>query len=186
MFRPFRQRRAMRRMGQAMQGAFLESLNEANQLMAGGQYQQAAQHYLRLAQTAEQTGHPRQAANLHAQAARAEAFSHNGPAALTQGRLALSAFGQLGMLPRQASFLANFTNLLHKQGLDAEAESLQKEFGGPAPQGQANAQAPAAGQHGRLPPTCPQCGAPARSDEVDWIDAASAECAYCGAVIQTD
>jgi hypothetical protein len=39
---------------------------------------------------------------------------------------------------------------------------------------------------GRLPAHCPDCGAPARSDAVEWIDATSAECAYCGGIIKTE
>lgn len=35
----------------------------------------------------------------------------------------------------------------------------------------------------RLPADCPRCGAPVRSDEVEWIDDTSVECAYCGGVI---
>ena len=40
-------------------------------------------------------------------------------------------------------------------------------------------------QRGTLPPNCPSCNAPARADEVDWIDVNSAECVYCGSVIHT-
>lgn len=36
----------------------------------------------------------------------------------------------------------------------------------------------------RLPAACPLCGAPVCSDEVEWIDEFSAECAFCGAVVQ--
>ncbi len=32
----------------------------------------------------------------------------------------------------------------------------------------------------RLPNTCPQCGGPVRKNDVKWIGAQSAACAYCG------
>jgi hypothetical protein len=37
----------------------------------------------------------------------------------------------------------------------------------------------------RLPADCPRCGAPVRSDEVEWIDVGSIVCSYCGGVILT-
>ena len=37
----------------------------------------------------------------------------------------------------------------------------------------------------RLPAECPNCAGPVRSDEVEWIDAVSAACTYCGSVLHT-
>jgi hypothetical protein len=45
-------------------------------------------------------------------------------------------------------------------------------------------EAPAAAPRRALPAKCPHCAGAVRSDEVDWIDDASAECLYCGGVIQ--
>lgn len=61
------------------------------------------------------------------------------------------------------------------------AQTLDREFGGV----EALAPALAVGR-GRLPGRCPQCGAPLRSDQVEWVDAQSAECPYCGGVVGTD
>ncbi len=178
--------RRMERFAAAMPGPFLQNLTRANQLMAAGQYQPAGQLYAQLAEDAQSSGHPRKAANLHAQAAHAAALQHSSLALLAQGRTALHAFQQLGMQPRFAGFLASLTTLLRAQGMSAEADTLQHEFGGaqPAP-AQPAVQAPAP-QRLRLPPACSQCGAPVRRDEVEWIDEQSAECGYCGAVIQAD
>jgi hypothetical protein len=40
--------------------------------------------------------------------------------------------------------------------------------------------APPARRLDLLPDACPACGAKVRSGEVRWVDAQSAECAYCG------
>ena len=37
-----------------------------------------------------------------------------------------------------------------------------------------------------LPTLCPACSAPLRSDEVEWIDAQSAACAYCGSRVRAE
>ena len=40
-------------------------------------------------------------------------------------------------------------------------------------------------KRGTLPPTCPSCGGTLRSDEVEWIDDATAECSWCGIPLKT-
>jgi hypothetical protein len=66
---------------------------------------------------------------------------------------------------------------LRRSGHTAEAEAFaQKYAGGAAP-------APAK-PSGQLPPSCPQCGGRVRPDEVEWIDASTALCDYCGSVLQ--
>jgi hypothetical protein len=40
-----------------------------------------------------------------------------------------------------------------------------------------------AGKPAQLPPQCPKCGGNIRRDEVEWIDATSAACDYCGSVV---
>lgn len=39
---------------------------------------------------------------------------------------------------------------------------------------------------GVLPTTCPSCGGSLHSDEVEWIDHATAECSYCGAAVRAE
>ena len=190
MFGNGRQRRMLRRAARfaAVPAPFLQDLSRANQLMAVGGYQQAAELFAQLALQADKTGHPRKSANLYALAAQAAAEQPNREQALAYGRAALNGFTHMGMLPRSAGFLAQISLLLRKKGLEAEANLLQLEFGGqPLKTGLAPAvtEQPAQPRKAlRLPPACPQCGAPARSDEVEWIDEQSAECAYCGGVIQ--
>jgi hypothetical protein len=95
-------------------------------------------------------------------------------------------FLQFQMLERAPRFYANIERKLRARNMPDAANSLQTEFGkqiGSLPQPPAQPQAP--GQQ-RLPSTCSQCGAPVRGDEIEWINQYSAECIYCGSIIQTE
>ena len=167
-----------------LNGPLLRALAQANQMLANGQTHDAANALAQVAGQMEQLNHPRRAANVHAQAAHAYADSRDEANALSHAQAALNLFLQFGMLRRASGFYANIVKKLRANGMNSAAETLMREF-----DGKAKAQgAPDAGARprGRLPGKCPGCGAPVRSDEVDWIDRQSAECAYCGSVIQTE
>ena len=181
-------RRPMRPLRRAMMQAnpaLAQAVMRANQLMANGKPGEAAQIFERLAQEAEQRGLQKPAANAHAQAAHAYAMAKNEKAAMTQARAALTKFIELGMAQRAPQFFANITQQMRDNGMASSADALQKEFGDQVKSFSAQASIGSA-QRGHLPAKCPHCAAPARSDEVDWIDAKSAECIYCGGVIQTE
>lgn len=131
-----------------------------------------AKTFSELAAQAARNGHPRQAANLHAQSAHRWLDANNIENAQTQADLALSVFKELGMKKRLLEFQTRFE--AHKQqpgkimNDNMEDEKRTK---------------PAASLS--LPSFCSQCGAPLRSDEVEWIDQQSAECGFCGSVIKT-
>ncbi len=178
-FRPFANRRRL-----MLGGPLLRALAQANQLLASGQTHEAANSLAQIAQELERRNHPRRAANLHAQAAHAYADSHDEANALLHTRAALNLFIQFGMSQRVSNLYANMTKKLRANGMNSAAETLIREFEArvknlPAPQQNT-------GARGRLPGKCPSCGAPVRSDEVDWIDGQSAECAYCGSVIPAE
>jgi hypothetical protein len=94
----------------------------------------------------------------------------------------LSLFIQYQMVQRTPVFYGNITRKLTNKGMKNAAEALVKEFG-PVVGGMA-APAPAAFPRGSLPTTCPKCGAPLHGSEVIWVDAITAECAYCGTSIR--
>jgi hypothetical protein len=164
----------------------IQILSQANQLIADGHPGEAAQLFANLAQQLEASNHPRRAANLHAQAAHAYADDQDEANTLAQSRRALTLFLQYQMLDRAPRFYGNIERRLRARNMSKAAEALQTEFGQPVgslPQPPALPQVP--GQQ-RLPATCKQCGAPVRGDEVEWINQYSAECIYCGSVIQTE
>jgi hypothetical protein len=163
----------------------LNALRQVNQFAANGRNLEAAGILTQLAQKMENTNHPRRAANFHAQAAHLYADGSDPVQALAHAQAALRLFIQHQMANRAPRFYANITQKMRNRGMPAGAAQLEKEFGSSIGAIPATAQPAGQPNRGRLPSSCPQCGAPARSDEVDWIDNASAECVFCGAVIQT-
>lgn len=155
----------------------------ANQWFQLGQFENAALEYSQLAHRMERNGKPRQAANLHAQAALAWAKAGIEPRATTQANIAFSQFTLLGMKRRIFEFKTQFDQALHPQSTQKNsADSVDSRE---------TAQSgtffpPANDQPRKLPTVCGQCGAPVRSDEVEWIDDTSAECDFCGAVLQAE
>jgi hypothetical protein len=144
----------------------VQSIQCANQMIANGHASEAARMLTGLAQETASRGRPRLAANFHAQAARAYAAAKDKPNALSHARSALNQFVQLNMLPRVPQFYANITRDLRANGMNASASALQKEFCAKASELESKGFT-APSQHGRMPAKCPQCGAPAKSDEVD-------------------
>ncbi len=169
---------------QALSAAQLAAVSHANQLLANGHPLRAAAQLAQVTQQVEANQPPR-APNLHAGAAHAYADGHDEANTLTQARAALTLFIKYEMTDRTPVFFTNITTKLRNKGQASAADLLQKEFGaqaGTAPSASATPAAPIA--HGRLPSSCPTCGAPARSDEVEWVDNQSAVCNYCGGVLQ--
>lgn len=160
----------------------LQALNRANQLVAGGQPEQAAPLFAGLASAMETTNHPRRAANLHAQAAHAYADSQQEQNALTQARAALTLFLQYQMVQRSPVFYTNITRKLSAHGMKNAAATLAQEFGNRV--GAMPAPVPPPPSRGQLPTNCPQCGGPIHASAANWIDATTAECEYCGALIR--
>jgi hypothetical protein len=162
-------------------------LTEANRLAEAGQYDEAAQIFARLAHKVGQRGHPQHAANLHARAAHLFTDGGDGTAALAQARIALHLFLQMERVRRVEQFYTAITRHLRERGLEGEAEVLQEAFGSrlkgsPQAEGRVEPEPP----QGYLPSRCPQCGAPLRSDEVEWVDEVSAVCGYCGGVVRRE
>ncbi len=161
----------------------LDTLAAAHQLLLENKPVEAAALFAQLAQRAEKNDHLRRAANLHAQAAHAYVNGKQEQAALAQGRRALTLFAQLGMSERTTNFHANLTRRMRAKGMQVSADTLDGEFGGQVSALEGQTPQASANPRGRLPSNCPQCGGPLRGDEVDWIDARSAECPFCGSVI---
>jgi len=154
--------------------------------MMEGKFGEAGDLLAQLANGAQTQNHPRRAAELHARAAHCYADGSQEQPALAQARSALSLFLQYQMAHRAPVFFTNITRKLGDKGLASAVEALKQEFGsriGPMP---AEFQSGAGPQHGVLPTSCPQCGAPLNPKEVDWVDEATAECRFCGSMVRAD
>jgi hypothetical protein len=166
------------RLGRLLGAALLTQLVQANDLLASGQFTAAAPILAELARAAEAAGMPQRAAYLHAQAAHSLIQMGNATEALAHTRAALNLFAGVGLADKANATRVRIAQELQARGFHAEAGQLEQEM--PAAAAAEAAEPP----RGRLPAKCSSCGAAVRSDEVEWIDAHSAECAYCGSTIQ--
>jgi predicted Zn-ribbon and HTH transcriptional regulator len=87
--------------------------------------------------------------------------------------------------------LGRIVETLDEQGQTAEAKKLQATIEtaldevGHSLQNLQRRPTSSTKRHGTLPPRCEGCGAALIADEVEWQDASTARCAYCGAVAKT-
>lgn len=165
----------------ALQPSEQRRLEEANYLLENNKPAQAAPIFAKLAEVLTSAGQPKRAASLHAQAALSFARSRN-EAALIQARSALNLMLQYKLDGQASAFYNDLIRELNKRGMKSAAEALTSEFGDKVPQ-----PVPLdsrAAQLSRLPSNCPNCGAPLRSSEVDWTDANTIECSFCGTPIR--
>jgi len=163
-----------------------QAISQAFRLHANGKSGEAAVIFARLAQQMETSHAPRRAANLHAQAAHAYIDNQEAAPGLSEAQKALNLFLQTQMTPRAVQFYTNITQKLQNRGMNSASQKLQDEFGSQIGSIPTRQSPPVAPSTGRLPTTCPQCGGPIHRDAVDWVDNRTIECAYCGALIQSN
>ena len=184
MFRPRLPRRPVIRPAVARRvHPALRALRQANRLMEEGQYAQAYPIFRRLAEGADEQGMPIQAANLYLQAARARIEMGSATDAVTLARRAVQLLIGAGRRQRVSMLLPGLVERLEDKGHHQQAVDLRAEVVALLGTTQV---APVPVRRGILPARCPSCGAPARPDEVTWIDDRTAECCYCGSVIQAE
>lgn len=168
------------------QPAALRALRRVHRQIESGQYAQAYPTLKRLADDAAQQGKPVQAATLYAWAARARiemaapGAHHAAWDAVELGQRTLHLLSKAGRIARAQMLLVQVLQVLERKSYYEQAVELRAQ--GTALLG-ARGKSPTPPQAG-LPANCPSCSAPLRADEVAWIDARRAECAFCGAVIQ--
>ncbi len=170
-------------------------LMRATRLKQNGNFRMAAELFERLSETAQQRGRPKRAGHLYLQAAHCRLLAgqrDRGIELLNQGMHLLEqtqswpALHRIG--PIMVSELERLGYAEAARTLQAWLEQVLKGHPMPAVQpagilpgapGAAQAYSP------RLPASCPACGAPVRPDQTSWIDNQTAECLYCGGILQT-
>ena len=159
--------------------------------MADGQFVEAAAIFGRLSKEVEQRGMPVRAADLALQASRAHFAADDVEAALEWARGALWLFARGGRAGRVHRVLARMTAALREKGYDTQADQLEQEAARALDKvglsfdkvQQRVPQAPE--RRGPLPAQCGGCGASLVPDEVEWHDAHTAECLYCGTIVKS-
>jgi len=168
MIRPFEARRALRK---------------AEGLLREGKPAEAASIFVELAQEAERRGMLDRAGDLYLRAARCYLALDDLNQADERATKAIHLFLRAGRPMKVRRLLPKVMGALETRGRHAEAEELRKEVEavlgpplGGRPFGPAG--------RGELPAQCPNCGAPVKPNEVNWVSPRSAECPYCGSVIK--
>lgn len=159
----------------------LEQLRRAHELMAQGEFEDAAIAFSDLADLAEERRNPR-AAQLHLQAGRAwieAGETKPGVERLGRGLTILLKTGRVVLFHRAGQ---RALEELRARGLTAEAEALEREF-------RASLASPASafmptGEQKKLPSKCPYCGGNVLADEVEWVNDHTPTCAYCGSPLE--
>ncbi len=170
-------------------------LMRANKLMASERFTEAAAIFEELSEKADQHGMPVRAADLALQASRACLAAGDPQAAVEWGEKALRLLVRGGRADRVPRVLPRMINVLRQHGYDAQADQLEQEAEKVLDEAglslaEMRLRAPQAteqfaAQRGTLPAQCSGCGASLVPDEVEWHDARTAECLYCGTVCKT-
>jgi hypothetical protein len=176
-------RRSLRR---AMRGEVPPALRRANELMAAGEYAAAAEIFEQFGRGGLARNGPR-APWFFLQAGRARLLAGEVPAGMALLHPGLSLLAGAGQFQQLQQTGRRAIAELNERGLAGEAKSLEDYLHSTLPGG-FQPTAAAAGGPARpvLPVSCPGCGGPVRSDEVDWIDERTAECPYCGGALRAE
>ncbi|TEU17492.1 MAG: hypothetical protein E3J21_08330 [Anaerolineales bacterium] len=148
---------------------------------------EAAATFEKKAQAAEEQGMWDKAGDLYLEAARCYLQLDDIDRADDHGLKALQLFIQAKRPGKVRRLVPRMMAVLHRKGHHDEAEKLRREVDallGAPPGERAIPWGERAGRRGSLPAKCPSCGGPLRSNEVNWVDSHSAECAYCGDIVK--
>jgi len=159
-------------------------LIQANQMMANGDYANAANSFTNLATRAEQRL-PQRAPFLYIQAGRAGILGGDTKSGMAQFRRGLTILADQGRYPRLQMLGGRVVAELRGRNLEAEAAEIESLLKGNLP-GTSSTATAALQKKAVLPTVCPSCGGVVKADEVDWLDDITAECSYCGSPIRAD
>ena len=156
-------------------------LQRANQLMAAGDYENAENAFMELAQGAV-TRFPNRAPILFMEAGQAAILSGKNQAGLEHIKLGLELLRTQGKLPRMMALGQRAIQEFQARGLTAEASEISVLIFGQnrVPEKTPDLQP----QKPILPTHCPSCGSAVRPNEIEWLDEITAECDYCGSPLR--
>lgn len=184
--RPFSRRRGPRPIRPIRPGMLRpraqRALQRAHRLMENGEYANAADLFVLLAQGAQDLGRIPQAARLFLQGGKASLLAgqrERGRDLLHRG---LGLLTQAGMWAKVHQAGERVVSELEGWGENELAAEFRRYLEENLPESAETYRQQAAQQPRRpaLPLHCPSCGGPVRPDEVEWLDDSTAECPYCG------
>lgn len=158
-------------------------LQEANYAFNKGEYGLAAQLFEQIAQTTDARGGPR-APLFHLQAGRARIFAGQTQLGMPSLKRGLEILSQRKHFPQLQKAGSRVIAELTERGLKDETAEIEMWLKSILPFESGFEPDAAASKRPSLPTRCPSCGAGVRSDEVEWIDDVTAECAYCGSPVR--
>ena len=160
-------------------------LQQAHQAMAQGDFPRAANLFEGLATQAEANG-IRSTPALFIQAGRARLMEGDSTRATGHFECGLLLMAEVGRMRRLPIVAGSILTEMRSRGLAAEADALDAKVR-QALGLQGLALAPAAAEaRPQLPPKCPYCGGTVHPQEVEWLDATSAACDYCGSILSAE
>ncbi len=174
-----RAQRLLRRMGMPNIPPLLQ---QANQLMAAGDHENAAIAFKDLAQRAEER-FPQRAPILYMEAGHAAILSGQTKIGIAHLRRGLTLLSSQGRFARMQALGQRAIEELKARNLNAEAEEIASLLNGNLPKEIQTEQTPLS-KKPVLPTHCPSCSAPVRPNEIEWLDDVTAECDYCGSPVR--
>ncbi len=157
-------------------------LRRANQSLSAGNYAEASSAYEQLARAAEARGGPR-APFFYIQAGRTRMLAGQAANGVELMQRGLGVFALRGQALKATNVGLRIIRELQARGLNNEAQQLRDYLEELIPGFAAPAADAASAKRLPLPAHCPGCGAPLRTDEVEWLDDATALCEYCGSPV---
>lgn len=155
-------------------------LQEANFAFDKGEYGRAGELFERLAETAFARGGSR-ASLFYLKAGQARIRAGQTSLGMPSVRRGLELLAQREQFQRLQNFGERVISELNERGSKSEAVEIETWLRNVLP----SALSPEMpGKRAVLPPYCPSCGAAVRTDEVEWLDDVTAQCAYCGSPIR--
>lgn len=160
-------------------------LQEANFVFDKGEYGRAAELFEQIAQTADARGGPR-APLFHLQAGRARILVGQTALGMPSLKRGLELLAQRRQFSRLYKAGMRVLAELNERGLRTESAEIETWLKTVLPSMPAMIGPDATSKTPVLPTHCPACGAGIRSDEVEWLDEVTAECAYCGSPVRAE
>jgi hypothetical protein len=165
------------------------ALRRAHRMMADGDFHGAASAFASLARAARAAGAPVRAAVLDLQSARALLAVGRPEVAERRAKSGLLTLIAAGRGRRAAELVPRVVEQFRSRGHEPHADRLATEVGHALSEARVSAPEPAAHDQAgarALPTRCSGCGAPLFAEDVEWRDATTASCTYCGSAIRTN